>query len=52
MSMLELKHIGVQFVDNQVLKEISITFQPGEIIGFVAPNGTGKSKQMNVFITE
>ena len=49
-DLLELKKISVKSRDKQVLKDISITFQPGEIIGFVAPNGTGKSTLMNVIM--
>lgn len=48
--MLELKQIGMQFQEKRVLDDISITFESGQIIGLVAPNGTGKSTLMNVIM--
>ncbi|MDN4491914.1 ATP-binding cassette domain-containing protein [Ureibacillus aquaedulcis] len=48
--MMELKNIGVNFSGRDILKEVSITFHPREIIGLVAPNGTGKSTLMNVIM--
>ncbi|KGR77117.1 ABC transporter ATP-binding protein [Ureibacillus sinduriensis] len=48
--MIELRSIGVNFSGRDILKEVSITFHPGEIIGLVAPNGTGKSTLMNVIM--
>ncbi|MFF2753625.1 ATP-binding cassette domain-containing protein [Psychrobacillus sp. NPDC058041] len=48
--MIELKSIGVQFSGKVILKDVSEMFNPGEIIGLVAPNGTGKSTLMNVIM--
>lgn len=48
--MLQLQGIGVNFSGKDVLKKIDVTFNIGEMIGLVAPNGTGKSTLMNVIM--
>lgn len=50
MELIELQNIKLSFGEKKVLDNISNTFQQGEVIGLVAPNGTGKSTLMNVMM--
>ncbi len=43
MSVLEIKNIEKSFGSNQVLKDISIQVEDGEIISVIGPSGSGKS---------
>ncbi|GGA78683.1 ATP-binding cassette domain-containing protein [Ornithinibacillus halotolerans] len=48
--MIQIKNIVVQFGERKVLNGITKTLNPGEIIGLVAPNGTGKTTLLNVLM--
>ena len=43
MSLLEMKNIKKSFNGVEVLKDISLTVEKGEVLGIIGPSGSGKS---------
>ncbi len=43
MSLLEIKHIKKSFGELEVLKDISLNVEKGEVLGIIGPSGSGKS---------
>lgn len=41
--MLELKHVSKSFMSFPVVKDVSFTVKPGEVLGYLGANGAGKS---------
>lgn len=46
--MIDLKNVSVAYKEKEVLTKLSLTAEKGEVIGLVAPNGTGKTTLFNV----
>jgi branched-chain amino acid transport system ATP-binding protein len=47
-ALLELKNISRSFGGIHAIKNVSLTIQPGQILGLIGPNGAGKSTLVNV----
>nr|WP_296265998.1 amino acid ABC transporter ATP-binding protein [uncultured Merdimonas sp.] len=43
MSLLEMRHIKKSFDGTEVLKDISLAVDKGEVLGIIGPSGSGKS---------
>lgn len=41
--MLEVQHLAKSFGEVQAVKDVSFTVEPGTIMGFIGPNGSGKT---------
>lgn len=41
--MLELKEISINYSDHNIIKNVSLQVEEGEIVSIIGPNGTGKS---------
>lgn len=47
---LEIKNLSVSYGDFDVLKDVSFRLEDGQLIGLVAPNGTGKTTLFNAIM--
>jgi ATP-binding cassette subfamily B protein len=45
---IELRDVGFQYGNREVLKDVNLTIHPGEMIGLVGPSGSGKSTLVNL----
>ncbi|MCR5256448.1 MAG: amino acid ABC transporter ATP-binding protein [Acetatifactor sp.] len=43
MKLLEMTHVGKNFDDTEVLRDISFSIEEGEVVSIIGPSGSGKS---------
>lgn len=48
MTALEAENVSVHYSGVRALTDVSMTLEPGEILGLVGPNGAGKTTMVNV----
>ncbi len=47
-SLIQLDEVGFSYGDDEVLKGINLTIQPGECVALIGPSGGGKSSLFNL----
>lgn len=50
MSILSARHLSKQFRRRQVVRDVSITVNSGEIVGLLGPNGAGKTTSFHMIV--
>ena len=46
--MIEIRHLTKKYGDNEAVKDLNLTLEPGHVYGFLGPNGAGKTTTMNM----
>ena len=49
-KLLEVRKVSKSLGEKPILKNISLTLQPGKIVGLLGPNGSGKTTLFNLII--
>lgn len=47
---LECQNLSFSYQQNKVIKDISLSFEAGQMIGLIGPNGAGKSTLLNLLM--
>ena len=51
MSFVQVDNLSRSFGDVHAVRDMSFSFEAGEIFGFIGPNGAGKSTTMRILAT-
>ena len=49
-KVIEIKSLGVNYGEKEVLKNIDLNVYKGTIIGYIGPNGAGKSTTIKILL--
>lgn len=49
-DLIEVKHLTVSYYGNEVVQDVSFSFQKGKLIGIIGPNGAGKSTLLKAML--
>lgn len=52
MSVLEMKHIQKSFGEFEVLKDISLEVNKGDVLSIIGPSGSGKSTLLRCAVNQ